>query len=183
MRKTSGLLRLLLLVMLTTFSFTAITTGLSSWAQRTGPPNQFDLLDNATCVASTGIGDLRIEQQTPVIGNQLFTSAFHIDVGPGNKVSFACDIDSTSFDSLTLAVGIPDEAADYGGRMSVNIWQGGEIIHGHPNAQPGQLINGGIDLTRSDMTNPNKVSVELICDQYGLGYRCELHFVQALLSG
>lgn len=169
------------------FPFIGIFSGPSA-AQRQGPRIQFPLLDNATCRPVTSdTRNLRQEvlerqEDSVAIGRRIYEYSFFMRARGGGYTTLVCQVDTNDFDTLTLQMGIADEAANRSEKITINLYQSGSNISTYDDVQPGDIISTVIDLADSTFSSPGDIAIELLCDQSTGYYGCYLLFVDAELS-
>ncbi|NEO85695.1 MAG: hypothetical protein F6J87_15805 [Spirulina sp. SIO3F2] len=162
-------------------------TALPSQAQREGADLSSALLEDANCVTSVSRSAGRpmyVRKELVPINRQVFEQQFSLhSYHDGNRVTLTCKIDNERYDILDLEMGVSDNSEEHNAEMTVNVYQGGIVIHTYANMQAGSMANVILDLNTDEIpSDPSNIAVEVIChNSVNYDPTCDLHVVTARL--
>lgn len=146
------------------------------------------LLDGADCVVSgsNGWSELDSDNDPISINRQVYNPLFYMRVEEEGFTTLSCRVDPERFSVLNLEFGVDDDSAWKAVRMTVNIYQGGELKHTYADMQAGSIARTILALDDSAISqSPNNIAIEITdCDaQTGLFYErnCALQVTEARL--
>jgi hypothetical protein len=165
-------------LILATWSF-ATSTGRS---QQAAPDLSAPLLTGAECVSSssqsTYYSRLNPDDARNVsVSRELHTSIFSMQARAGNQTTLTCRVDPAEFSTLDLQFGVSDDDVETNSLMTINIYQGGNVLRTYSNVASGRLITSPIDLSGSA-----SVAIELRCERTNRPQEeCLVYFFDAQL--
>lgn len=164
----------------------AITTAPSVQAQRSGSETIFPLLDQAQCSdasASSGYAKFESWDENISIGRQLHNSLYRMWTYASDSyfALLTCEINTAEFDTLSLQMGIADNAG-INHDATVKIYQGGNILGEYRQLVSGDMVEYTIDLLNTSIGNPEDIAIELSCSNGGSSSYCYLYLINAELT-
>lgn len=166
-------------------SFTVNSAGVKAQeaGRQVAPILDAPLLSGASCVASpTGrafVG-LREQQSDISVGRQFYRSPFYLGAGRrGETALLTCQADPRTYRLLRLRMGVAD-SSDADTRMTVYLYQGGDVRYTHQNIRPGAIINTVLDFADPQVNGqPYNFAIEVLCHHERT--ECNLHALEAEL--
>ncbi|MGJ5673173.1 MAG: hypothetical protein ACR9NN_06095 [Nostochopsis sp.] len=154
------------------------TNTLPASSQRSSADNSASLYTGAECItARDRFSGIRNDSTNVSISRQLYTSSMSMRASASSNKStvLTCKADPKKFSTLKLQMGVSDDSR--GELMTMNIYQGGNLQHTYKNIGPGKLINTVLDLEDRNITKPENITIELLCETG----RCVVYFLEAQL--
>ena len=92
-----------------------------------------------------------------------------------------CEINITEFDTLSLQMGVADNAgANHD--ATVKIYQGGNVLGEYRQLGAGDMVEYTMDLLNANVGNSEDIAIELLCNAGGSNNYCYLHLIEAELT-
>jgi hypothetical protein len=159
------------------------TVVLPGQAQKNDADLSSILLEGGDCVVSGSGSRSRLYDEVSVvsINRQVFDRIFSIGAyKDGNFVTLSCRADPAEYGLVDLQMGVTDNAVRNEANLTVNIYQGGNLIHTFSNMRAGSIATVVLDLNNPDvLSNPDAFAVEMTC--YARSSDCYLQFIEARL--
>ncbi|TFI55923.1 hypothetical protein BLD44_000865 [Mastigocladus laminosus UU774] len=162
--------------------FTALYLGINTSpasSQRSSTDNSASLYKGATCTTSKSSGRIKTDSTNVSVSRQLYTSSMSMYTARNKFIMLTCKADPNKFSTLKLQMGVSDDDSKQLSLMTVNIYQGGNLQHTYKDIGPGKLINTVLDLQNRNITKPENIAIELLCEK--ANPYCTVYFFEAQL--